>query len=60
MSEDQNFTADILWRILDVTRQLSTSFELNDMLVQVVDVARDVLRAERGTVFLYDKINHEL
>ncbi|MCK5117512.1 MAG: GAF domain-containing protein, partial [Candidatus Aegiribacteria sp.] len=60
MSEDQNFTADILWRILDVTRQLSTPIELNDMLVQVVDVARDVLRAERGTVFLYDKNTHEL
>ena len=60
MSEDQNFTADILWRILDVTRQLSTPIELNDMLVQVVDVARDVLRAERGTVFLYDSKNDEL
>jgi len=60
LSENQNFTADILWRILDVTRQLSTPIELNDMLVQVVDVARDVLRAERGTVFLYDSGNHEL
>lgn len=30
------------------------------MLVQVVDVARDVLKAERGTVFLYDSKNHEL
>ncbi len=60
MSEDQNFTADILWRILDVTRQLSKPVELNDMLVQVVDAARDVLRAERGTVFLYDSGNHEL
>ncbi len=60
MAEDQNFTADILWRILDVTRQLSTPIDLDDMLVQVVDVARDVLRAERGTVFLYDDENHEL
>lgn len=60
MTEDKNFTSDILWRILDVTRQLSTPIELDDMLVLVVDVARDVLRAERGTVFLYDKENHEL
>ena len=60
MSEDQNFTADILWRILDVTRQLSSPIELKDMLVRVVDVARDVLRAERGTVFLYDSRSHEL
>jgi phosphoserine phosphatase len=60
LTEDKNFTSDILWRILDVTRQLSTPIELDDMLVLVVDVARDVLRAERGTVFLYDKENHEL
>lgn len=60
MTEELNFTTDILWRILDVTRQLSTPIKLDDMLVQVVDVARDVLRAERGTVFLYDKENHEL
>ncbi|MCK4806584.1 MAG: SpoIIE family protein phosphatase [Candidatus Aegiribacteria sp.] len=60
MAEDKNFTADILWRILDVTRQLSTPIELDDMLVQVVNVARDVLRAERGTVFLYDDEKHEL
>ena len=60
MTEDLNFTTDILWRILDVTRQLSTPIKLDDMLVQVVDVARDVLGAERGTVFLYDKENHEL
>lgn len=60
MTEDQIFTAELLWRILDVTRKLSTPIELDDMLVQVVDVARDVLCAERGTVFLYDKKNTEL
>jgi len=60
LTEDMTFSADILWRILDVTRQLSRPFELDDMLVQVVDAARDVLKAERGTVFLYDKEKHEL
>jgi len=60
MTEEQNFTADILWRILDVTRQLSTPIELDDMLAEVVDAARDVLGAERGTVFLYDDRTDEL
>jgi len=60
LAEERNFTSDILWRILDVTRQLSTPIELDDMLVEVVDVARDVLGAERGTVFLYDDRKHEL
>ncbi len=60
MTEVRNFTADILWRILDVTRQLSTPIELDDMLIRVVDAARDVLGAERGTVFLYDEGKNEL
>ncbi|MBN2586337.1 MAG: SpoIIE family protein phosphatase [Candidatus Fermentibacteraceae bacterium] len=60
MTEDRGFSEDILWRILDVTRQLSTPIELDDMLAEVVDVAREVMAAERGTVFLYDDGRHEL
>lgn len=50
----------IFWKILDVTRQLSYPIELDDMLVQVVDVARSVLEADRGTVFLFDEQTNEL
>ncbi len=60
MPEDRGFSEDIMWRILDVTRQLSTPIELDDMLAEVVNVAREVMGAERGTVFLYDLRSHEL
>jgi phosphoserine phosphatase len=54
------FESEILWKILDVTRQLSSPIELDEMLVQVVDVARSVLEADRGTVFLFDERTDEL
>ena len=49
-----------LWRILDVTRQLSAQINLDTMLAQVIDAAREVLDADRGTVFLYDPASNEL
>jgi sigma-B regulation protein RsbU (phosphoserine phosphatase) len=52
--------ASALERILDVTRRLAAPFELEAMLAQVVDAARAVLQADRGTVFLYDAETHEL
>jgi len=60
LKEDRGFSADILWKILEVSRQLSRTMELDEMLVQVVNVARDVLEAERGTVFLHDEKSREL
>jgi len=58
--ENQGANSEVLWRILDVTRQLSLPIELDDMLVEVVDAAREVMEAERGTVFLYDGVSNEL
>ncbi|MCK4671768.1 MAG: SpoIIE family protein phosphatase [Candidatus Aegiribacteria sp.] len=52
--------SEIFWKILDVTRQLSSPVELDEMLVEVVDVARSVLEADRGTVFLFDEQTDEL
>lgn len=49
-----------LERILDVTRQLATPFELDAVLSQVIDAARVILHADRGTVFLYDPATDEL
>lgn len=49
-----------LWRILEVTRSLSASTDLHALLEQVIDAARDVLRADRGTIFLYDPATDEL
>jgi len=49
-----------LSRILDVTRQLGEPIDLDTMLAQVIDAARDVLDADRGTVFLFDEQTNEL
>jgi sigma-B regulation protein RsbU (phosphoserine phosphatase) len=49
-----------LWRILEVTRGLSAPTDLHELLEQVIEAARDVLRADRGTVFLYDSATDEL
>ncbi len=49
-----------LEQILEVTRKLAAPFDLTTMLSEVVDSARTVLQADRGTVFLYDKEADEL
>ncbi|MDP7036273.1 MAG: SpoIIE family protein phosphatase [Planctomycetota bacterium] len=49
-----------LWRILEVTRQLGAPCDLRTMLGRVIDLAREVLDAERGSVFLYDEETDEL
>lgn len=55
-SEEQH----VLWRILEVTRQLGAPLDLSQLLEQVVEAARDVLKADRGTVFLYDDQTEQL
>lgn len=49
-----------LRQILEVTRKLAAPFDLDTMLNEVVDAARNILDAERGTVFLYDADSDEL
>ena len=52
--------AKALRRILEVTRKLAAPFDLDTMLSEVVDVSRNILDADRGTVFLYDEETNEL
>ena len=52
--------AAALRRILEVARELSAPLELREMLSRVIDAGRDVLEAERGTVFLHDAAAREL
>jgi len=52
--------AESLNQILDVTRKLAAPFDLDTMLTEVVNAARLILDAERGTVFLYDDERNEL
>ena len=47
-------------QILDVTRKLAAPFDLDTMLHEVVNAARSILDADRGTVFLYDEARDEL
>ena len=49
-----------LRQILEVTRKLAAPFDLDTMLTEVVDASREVLNADRGTVFLYDEDANEL
>ncbi len=49
-----------LRQILEVTRKLAAPFDLDTMLAEVVDASREVLNADRGTVFLYDNVADEL
>jgi sigma-B regulation protein RsbU (phosphoserine phosphatase) len=49
-----------LRQILEVTRKLAAPFDLDTMLTEVVNASREILNAERGTVFLYDDTNDEL
>jgi len=46
--------------ILDVTKGLAAPFDLTTMLGAVVGAAKQVLHAERGSVWLYDAPNGEL
>ena len=57
---DAAIDTDALERILEVTRQLAAPFELDTVLTQVIDAARAILHADRGTVFLYDPSTDEL
>jgi phosphoserine phosphatase len=49
-----------LRQILEVTRKLAAPFDLDTMLTEVVNASREVLSADRGTVFLYDEASNEL
>ena len=57
---DSHLKEHDLRRILEVTRKLAAPFDLDTMLSEVVDAARNILEADRGTVFLYDPDADEL
>jgi len=47
-------------QVLEVARQLSEPCELPVLLTHVIDAGRRVLKADRGSVFLYDQQTNEL
>ena len=59
MSSNPSSDSD-LRKILEVTRKLAAPFDLDTMLTEVVNASREILDAERGTVFLFDEAADEL
>ncbi|MFH1418518.1 MAG: GAF domain-containing SpoIIE family protein phosphatase [Planctomycetota bacterium] len=49
-----------LQAVLEVSRELAAVSELTPLLHKVETAARKVLECERATVFLYDRVHHEL
>ena len=60
VANQSKLDAQALNQILDVTRKLAAPFDLDTMLGEVVNATRNILDAERGTVFLFDETNNEL
>ena len=51
---------EALLQILEVTRKLAAPFDLNSVLAEIGEAARDVLHAERATVWLYEPDSESL
>lgn len=49
-----------LRRILDVTRRMAVTPDLDALLNTIIDAACEVLACERATIFLYDAASNEL
>ena len=47
-------------RLLDVTRHLAVTFDLDAMLTEVVEAGTYVLNADRGSLWMFDSRDHEL
>jgi len=56
----RGLSAEDLGAILDVTSALAAPFDLMTMLGEVVSAAKQVLHAERGSVWLHDPATDEL
>jgi phosphoserine phosphatase len=59
-SQRKGLSEQDLHAILAVTRALAAPFDLTTMLSEVVNAAKQVLRAERGSVWLYEPEADEL
>jgi phosphoserine phosphatase len=57
---DRQMSPAQVMRLLDMVRQLGAPCDLGEMLEMVIDVSREILCADRGTVFLFDEPAREL
>jgi sigma-B regulation protein RsbU (phosphoserine phosphatase) len=60
MTATARLSASDLERILEVTRRLAAPFDLATMLGEVVEAGKNILRADSGTLWLYEAATHEL
>jgi len=60
MTATAHLSASDLERILEVTRRLAAPFDLATMLGEVVEAGKNILRADSGTLWLYEAATHEL
>ena len=58
--ERRRLGTEALKRVLDVTRKLAAPFDLATMLAEVVQAAKQVLKADGGTLWLYEPGPNEL
>ena len=59
-AEQQQLVARDMKAILDVATALAAPFDLTTMLAEVINAAKQVLDADRGSVWLYDATADEL
>jgi phosphoserine phosphatase len=63
-TDEQNtstgFSEESIVKILAMTRKLASHFDLDSMLVEVVEVGKSLLDAERGSLWLYEEDVREL
>jgi phosphoserine phosphatase len=60
MSAPPSLKESDLRQLVEVARYLGEQSELDALLSRIIDCARQLLDAERATVFLYDQARHEL
>ncbi len=59
-SRDTPLKVEDFRRLLDVARALAQPTDVHALLERIVDAARELLHAERGSVFLHDAATEEL
>lgn len=56
----ESAAVEALEKLLSISRRLGESSDLPDVLSIIIDALRDLLHADRATVFTYDSQTHEL
>ena len=58
--QPEGLTRESLLRILEVTQKLAVSTDLMELLVEMVEAGKEVLLADRGSLWIYHEEFHEL